>query len=154
VPAAAGTIGHLVPNGALMSAADRAWAPVPAASEAVRPAGHYSSAVRAGPFVFVAGMTPRDPLTGDVGPDDARVHARRCLVNLRNALAACGARMDDVVSTLVHVARTDDWGAINEVWPEFFTAPYPTRTVVGATLRGGMLVEITATAYLGDAARG
>mgnify|MGYP001810163645 CR=1 FL=1 len=133
-----------------MSPAKRAWAPVPAALKVLPPAGAYSTAVRAGHLLFVAGMTPRDPATGDFGPPDVRVQTRRCLGNLRIVLEASGASLADVVQVLVHLRHIDDREAFSEVWSEFFQAPFPARTVVGAELRGAMLVEVTATAYLAD----
>ncbi len=134
-----------------MPPAKRAWTVVGAANTAMPPAGPYSTAIRAGHHLYVAGMTPRDPATGDYGPPDVRVQARRCLGNLRLVLESCGASCDDVVQVMVFLRDENDWDAFNEVWKEFFTAPYPTRTVAGANLRGGMLVEVTATAYLPDA---
>ncbi|MCE2941681.1 MAG: RidA family protein [Gemmatimonadota bacterium] len=133
-----------------MSPAKRTWAAVPAANAAMPPAGHYSSAVRAGQHLYVAGMTPRDPATGDFGPADVRVQARRCLGNLRIVLEASGASLGDVVQVLVHLRHVGDRDAFEAVWSEFFEAPYPARTIVGAELRGTMLVEVSATAYLGD----
>lgn len=133
-----------------MPAPKRAWAPVAAANAAMPPAGPYSSAVRAGHMLFIAGMTPRDPATGDFGPDDVVVQTRRCLGNLRIVLEASGASLGDVVQVLVHLRRIADRDAFNTVWGEFFQAPLPARTIVGAELRGSMLVEITATAYLAD----
>ena len=56
--------------------------------------------------------------------------------------------MEDVVSVIVYLADENDWGAFNAVYREAFTAPYPSRTVVGAGLRG-VLVEISAVAFLG-----
>lgn len=133
-----------------MPPAKRAWTAVGSANTAMPPAGPYSTAVRAGNFLYVAGMTPRDPGTGDFGPPDIRVQTRRCLGNLRIVLESCGAALSDVVQCLVHLANIDDRDAFNEVWGEFFQAPFPVRTVVGASLRGTMLVEVTATAYLAE----
>jgi 2-iminobutanoate/2-iminopropanoate deaminase len=113
-------------------------------------AGPYSTAARAGHMLYVAGMTPRDPATGDFGPNDVQIQARRCLGNLRIVLEASGATLHDVVQVIVHLRRIDDRDAFNGIWAEFFEAPYPARTIVGAELRGSMLVEVTATAYLAD----
>ena len=43
---------------------DRDWTPVTLAADVPPPAGPYSPAVRAGPFVFVSGQVPRDPRSG------------------------------------------------------------------------------------------
>ena len=55
--------------------------------------------------------------------------------------------MSDVVSVTVYLADVDDWGAMNAVYTEFFTKPFPTRTTVGARLRD-ILVEVSAVAYV------
>ena len=77
--------------------------------------------------------------------------SRLVLANLVAALEAGGAGPADVVSVTVYLADEKDWGDFNEVYREVFTPPYPTRTAVGARLRG-ILVEVSAIAYLGDAA--
>ena len=55
--------------------------------------------------------------------------------------------MEDVVSVPVYLADENDWGAFNEVYAEFFTAPFPARTAVGCQLRG-ILVEVSAIAMI------
>jgi 2-iminobutanoate/2-iminopropanoate deaminase len=129
----------------------RRWTPValgPAAdgTPVPPPKGAYSPAVRAGDFVFVSGQVPRDPETGAVVGDDVAAQTRQTLANLRRVLAAAGAALEDVVSVAVHLARADDWAAFDAAYRESFAAPFPTRTAVGADLRG-VLVEVTAVAY-------
>ena len=131
----------------------RRWQPVTLGGDVPPPKGAYSPAVRAGDFVFVSGQVPRDPRTGDLVGDDVTAQSRQTLLNLRNALVAAGADLADVVSVAVHLQHTDDWAAFDAVYRETFRAPFPTRTVVGASLRG-ILVEVTAIAYVGRGAGG
>lgn len=91
---------------------------------------------------------PRDPRTGALPGDDIESQVRQCLANVKGALAAAGAALDDVVSATVYLADVDDWGKFNDIYKETFSPPYPTRTAIGANLRG-ILVEISAVAYLG-----
>jgi 2-iminobutanoate/2-iminopropanoate deaminase len=129
--------------------AARAWHPVTLGADVPPPKGAYSPGVRAGDFLYVSGQVPRDPRTGElVGGDNVAAQARQTLANLRGVLEAAGATLGDVVSVSVHLARVDDWGAFDAVYRETFVPPFPTRTVVGAALRG-ILVEVTAVAYLG-----
>lgn len=111
------------------------------------PKGPYSPAVRAGDFVYVSGQTPRDPATGELGAADITSQTRRTLENVRRVLGQAGAGLEDVVSVTVYLQRSDDWDAMNAVYREMFHGPYPSRTTVGADLRG-ILVEISAVAYL------
>jgi 2-iminobutanoate/2-iminopropanoate deaminase len=123
----------------------RKWEPVSMPDGVPPPAGAYSRAVRAGNLIFVSGQVPRDFESGALRGDDIASQTRATLDNLRRVLGAAGATLDDVVSVSVHLQNASDWAAFDEVYRATFSAPYPTRTVVGAALRG-ILVEITAVA--------
>ena len=126
----------------------RRWAPAPRPAGDPAPKGPYTPAVRAGGFVFVSGQTPRDPTTGALVGSTVEEQTRQTLHNVRRVLAAAGAEMRDVVSVTVYLTDVAHWEAFNGVYRELFEEPYPTRTVVGASLRG-ILVEVSAVAYPG-----
>ena len=73
---------------------------------------------------------------------------RQVLTNVESVLKAAGARLSDVVSVTVYLVDEDDWGTFNDIYKTVFQAPYPARAVVGAQLRGGVLVEVSAVAML------
>ena len=129
-----------------MADSGRSWQPVMLPADVPRPVGPYTPAVRAGDLIFVSGQVPRDPRTGELSGSDFEGQARKVLENVRGVLAAAGATMDDVVSTIVYLTDVDDWGKFNDVYKEFFKPPFPTRTAVGAQLRG-IRVEVSAVAY-------
>ena len=54
--------------------------------------------------------------------------------------------MDDVVKVNAFLADLGDLPGYNEVYKEFFDAPYPARCSVQAGLPAGVLVEIEAVA--------
>lgn len=112
------------------------------------PKGPYSPAVRAGHFIYVSGQTPRDPITGELVGGDVSAQTRQTLDNVRRVLAAAGATLSDVVSVTIYLEHMDDWATMNDVYAEYFAAPFPSRTTVGASLRD-ILVEINAIAYIG-----
>ncbi|WP_147917118.1 RidA family protein [Ruania zhangjianzhongii] len=119
--------------------------------DAPRPAGPYSHAVRVGGFVYTAGFGPQHPDTGEV-PEGVVAQTRQVLENLRVALRAVGAELDQVVKTTCHLRHPEaDFAGFNEVYREFFDEPYPVRTTVGSELPG-ILVEIDAVAVSGDTA--
>ncbi|HEU4629625.1 MAG TPA: Rid family hydrolase [Gemmatimonadaceae bacterium] len=129
-------------------AADRRWRPVTLGADVPPPAGAYSPGVRAGNLLFVSGQVPRDPRSGAlVGDGDVAEQSRQVLRNLEAVLRAGGATLADVVAVTVYLADEGDWGTFNEVYRAVFTPPYPTRTVVGARLRG-ILVELSAVAVV------
>jgi len=114
------------------------------------PIGPYSQAIKAGGFVFVAGEKGIDPATGKIVEGGIQAETRRTLENIKGILAAAGATMDDVVATSVYMVDLDDFGAMNQVYADYFKANPPGRTTVGVTsLPAGASIEITATAYIG-----
>jgi 2-iminobutanoate/2-iminopropanoate deaminase len=117
-------------------------------ADAPAPKGAYSPGVRAGDFLFVSGQVPRDPRTGDLIGDDVATQTRQVLRNIESVLTAAGATLRDVVSVTVYLVDVDHWSTFDAIYRETFSAPFPTRAVVGATLRG-ILVEISAIAYVG-----
>lgn len=130
-------------------AARRQWRPVTLGPDVPPPAGAYSPGVRAGNLLFVSGQVPRDPRTGAVVGDNVAAQTRQVLANLEAVLRAGGATLADVVAVTVYLADEGDWGTFNDVYRSTFRAPYPTRTVVGARLRG-ILVELSAVAVVAE----
>jgi 2-iminobutanoate/2-iminopropanoate deaminase len=133
-----------------MKQRERQWQPVTFGPSVPPPVGAYSPAVRAGPFVFVSGQIPRNPETGELVGDDIESQTRQVIANVQRALEAAGASLSDVVSVIVYLADVDDWGRFNTAYKDLMPTPYPTRTALGANLRG-ILVEISAVAYIGTA---
>ncbi len=127
---------------------ERQWQPVSLGGDVPAPAGAYSPVVKAGGFVFVSGQVPRDPATGKLAGDDVQGQTMQVVANIERALRAAGAELSDVVSVIVYLADIDDWGRFNEVYKTLMPQPYPTRTALGANLRG-ILVEMSAVAYVG-----
>ena len=113
--------------------------------------GHYSVAVISRGMLHISGQLSIDPDTREVCKGDIRDHARQALANLDRVLRAAGATRDQVVSCRVYTPSSEYWGAINEVYAEFFGAHKPARTVVATTdMHFGCLVEIDAIAELDE----
>ncbi len=111
--------------------------------------GPYSQAVQGGNTVYVSGQLPIDPATGAFAGDDIKAQTRQSLTNIRSILEAAGADMSKVVKTTVLLKDIADFGAMNEVYAEFFTAPYPARAAFQvAALPKDALVEIECVAVL------
>lgn len=112
--------------------------------------GPVSGTVRSGPFVFTA-QVPKDPASGAIIPGDIRTQTRRALDNLQQSIAAAGGTLRDVAQVQIFLVDAADAAGMNEVYAEFFSAPYPNRAtvVVKELLAPGMRIELTATAVLG-----
>ena len=82
--------------------------------------GPYSAGVVSNGSINVSGQLGIDPATGKLAGDDIQSQTRQSLTNLRNILEAAGATMADVVETTVLLADISEFGAMNEVYAEFF----------------------------------
>ena len=92
--------------------------------------GPYSPAVRAGQLLFVSGQVPIDPSTGNIIAGDIPAQTRRVLDNVAALLSAGGRSFADVVRTTVFLADMNDFAAMNEVYGQYFSDPYPARATV------------------------
>lgn len=86
--------------------------------------GPYSQAIEVGGLVFASGQLPIDPKTGTF-PEGIKAQTRQALTNAQEILKAAGTDMKHVVKTTVLLADIADFAAMNEVYAEFFTEPYP-----------------------------
>ena len=106
--------------------------------------GPYSQAIDSGAgLVFVSGQLPIDPATGAFPEGGVAEQTRQSLLNARAILQAAGLDLGNVVKTTVFLADMADFGAINEVYAQFFAAPFPARSAVAVKdLPKGARVEI------------
>ena len=109
--------------------------------------GPYSQAIQADRTVYVSGQLPIDPANGVFPGDDIISQTRQSLANIKAILEAADMTMADVVKTTVLLADIGDFAAMNEVYAEFFTAPYPARAAYQvAALPKAAKVEIECAA--------
>lgn len=122
---------------------DKAPAPVQGAP--------YSQAIAATPgeVVYVSGQVPIDPISGELIEDDIRLQTALVLRNIAAILAAAGSSLHQVVKTTVYLKDFDDFGAMNEIYAQAFSAHAPARATIGvAALPLGARVEIEAVAII------
>ncbi len=109
--------------------------------------GPYSQAIKAGAFIYTSGQIAIDPLTGEIVTDGIEVQTVRVMENLKAVLDAAGVGLKDVVKTTVFIKDMNDFAKTNEVYAQYFEAPYPARSCVEvARLPKDVLVEIEAVA--------
>lgn len=84
-------------------------------------------------LVFIAGQEPEDVHGNLVGLDDLAAQARQVFANMGRALAAAGARPDQVVKITIYVARYEkkNLDVIEGARVELFGDHKPTDVIVG-----------------------
>lgn len=109
----------------------------------------YSRAVRAGPFVFVAGCTGVDG--GEVVEGGAYEQMRQACTNVLAALEQAGVSAADVVQTRMYVTDIAQWEDVGRAHAEAFGAAPPVSAMVQVTglIDPRMVVEVEAVAFVG-----
>lgn len=112
--------------------------------------GPYSQAIEANETVYVSGQLPIVPATGNFVEGGIKEEARQSLTNMKNILEEAGLTMKNIVKVTVLLADIANFAAVNEVYAEFFEAPYPARSAFAvAALPKGANIEIEAIAVRG-----
>lgn len=97
-------------------------------------------------WVFTSGQIGRD--TDGIIPDEFGAQMRVAIESLRRNLEEAGASLDTVIKTTVFLTRQEDFAAMNEIYAQYFTHPWPARsTVVAGMVRPELLFEIEAIAH-------
>jgi 2-iminobutanoate/2-iminopropanoate deaminase len=115
---------------------------------APKPVGPFSQAIKANGFVFVAGITARDPKTGQVIEDDIARQTELVMENIKAILEAADSSLDRAVKTTVYLKDMNDFDAMGKVYSRYFPTHPPARaTVEVARLHGGRVeIELIAVA--------
>ena len=109
--------------------------------------GPYSQGIAAGNTAYISGQLPIDPATGEFAGADIASQTRQSLTNMKAILEANGMSMQDVVKTTVLLADIGEFAAMNAVYAEFFSEPFPARAAYQvAALPKAARVEIEAIA--------
>lgn len=126
-------------------------------SETLHPTGGYEhvTIVEAGRTAYLAGQCPVDADENVVGVGDLEAQIEQTAANCLAALAAAGAKPEDVVRSIVYVVSSES-KAIGGAWHRFFEhselgpAFKAASTVLGVTALGyqDQLVEVDLTARL------
>jgi len=114
-----------------------------------KPLAPYSPGIRLGDLVFTSGQVGLDPATGKLVEGGVKAEARQALENLKKILQAAGTSMENAVKVTVFLSDMGDYGEVNAVYGEYFTADPPARSAVEVGgLPIGALVEIEAVAVV------
>jgi len=107
----------------------------------------FTEAVEVDGLVFLSGQIGVKPGTLELVEGGIEAEARQTMDNIGATLEAADLTFADVVKCTVMLADMADWPAFNEVYVEYFDAPYPARSAFGASglaLGGSLEVECIA----------
>ena len=132
---------------------------------APEPVGAYPHAKRAGDFLYLSGVGPRQRGTkeipgvtldaeGTLVDHDIELQCRSCFDNVKTILEDAGASWNDIVDVLVFLTDMDgDFKRYNKVYAEYFAGegnPNPTRTTIEINcLPTPIAVEVKVVAFTG-----
>ena len=91
--------------------------------------GPYSQGIQTGNMYFFSGQLPLDPQTG-VMPETIQEQTKQSLENIKGLLESQELSLADVVKTTVYLDNINDFAAMNEVYAEYFSEPYPARSAI------------------------
>jgi reactive intermediate/imine deaminase len=115
------------------------------AAAAPAQAGPYSHAVRSGNLVFCSGQGPFEP-DGSGIPEGFEAQARRTFQNLAIVAEAAGGSLADVIRVGVYLQDMENFKAMNAIYGEYFSEPYPARTTIQSSMK--IAIEIDAVLEL------
>jgi reactive intermediate/imine deaminase len=112
-------------------------------SRAPEPVGAYPHARRAGHFLFLSGVGPRErgtneipgvtlDATGRIISYDIAAQCRSVFQNVRNILEDAGSSWDKIIDVTVFLTNMkNDFIVYNKIYAEYFGQNQPCRTTVG-----------------------
>ena len=101
-------------------------------------------------LVFISGQLARDKSGNIVGPRDMRAQIRQVGENIRAALEAVGAGLDDLVKTTTFVTNIDEFFRHVDVRHDYLGVALPASTTIEVRRLShpDLMVEIEAIAVL------
>ena len=110
--------------------------------------GPYSQAQIVGNLVYTSGQIRIIPETGALA-EGLEAQAHQVFKNLGELLKAAGSDLSKTVKTTVFIKNMNDFGAINAIYAQYFTEPFPARSCVEvARLPKDVLLECEVIAEL------
>lgn len=113
--------------------------------------GPYSQGIIAGGLLFASGQIPLDPATGNIVSGGIEAQAHQAFTNVKNLVEAAGTTMSAVLKVTVFMADMADFAAVNAIYAQYFTEPYPARSAVAVkSLPKGALIEVEVIARMAE----
>lgn len=106
----------------------------------------FSAAIQAGDFVFVSGQASVDK-SGNIVKGTFEEECRRSFENVKTILTAAGLTFKDVVQVRNYVDTQENLSSFNNIYREYFSDPYPSRTTIIGCLGNLLKFEVDVVAY-------
>ncbi|EAJ8779684.1 RidA family protein [Campylobacter upsaliensis] len=90
--------------------------------------GPYSAYREANGLLFISGQLPINPTSGEIESEDIKEQTRQSLKNIGAILEENGIGYDKVLKSTCFLADINDFADFNEIYADFFQAPYPARS--------------------------
>ena len=112
--------------------------------------GSYSAFRKAGDFLYISGQIAINPENQKIEAITVEEQAKQVLENIKAILENNGLTTQNVIKTTVLLDNIADFGAVNEIYANYFVEPFPARSAFAVDkLPKNVLVEIEAIAYCG-----
>ena len=89
-----------------------------------------SAVTRSGNMIFVSGLPPFDPETGEIKPMGIEWQTERVLEQMKLCLDAAGASLDNVMKCNVFCTSAKHFAAVNAIYARYFPNDPPARIYV------------------------
>src|SRR5262245_45825896 len=104
--------------------------------------------IRVGDYLFLSGMGPIDPVTGERRHGPIAEQVRTTLGNMKHMLEYAGSSIERVVRSPAVLTDIADMAEMDRVYREFFPVDPPARSVWSMQLRFGNGCEIECVALV------
>ena len=108
----------------------------------------FSPGIIAGDFMYVSGQASVDASSGAIVSDSFEGEMRRSIANLKAILEAGELSLDHVINVKSYVSDEADLALYNKIYPEYFSAPMPTRSTIVGVLGTKLKFELDCVAYV------
>lgn len=109
--------------------------------------GPYSQAIKAGNTLYISGVMPIDPQTGELVESEIKAQTTQIMRNVEEILKTANYTVDDVVKTTCFLADISYFADFNTIYGNYFTSKPARSCVAVKSLPKDALVEVEVIAY-------
>lgn len=117
-------------------------------NKAPKPVGPYSQAFKVGPWLFLSGQIPLDPVSSQVVGEDIQSQSQQVFENIKAILSAENMSFKNIVKTMVFLVDLKEFNAFNKMYESYFLDHKPARSCVEVSaLPKSVSVEMECIAF-------